>query len=149
MDPLASLTKAKREIKKSMNDHNIEHHGFKWYATLHVTFVKRKNVGEEVEHETSFRGKMATLIRMEEYEEQFDTQVDLIMRRIAEFVKNESGWPISRVNKIVLSMAVYNLTGRSSFITSPKNLINKQAIIIVQNDEEKCFVWVVFSFLHP
>ena len=80
LDPLASLTKTKRKIKKSVNDHNIQHHGSKWYVTLHVTFVKRNNVGEEMEHERSFRGEVATLLRMEEYEEQFDAQVDLIVR---------------------------------------------------------------------
>ena len=93
LDSLASLTKAKRKIKKSVSDHNIKHHGSKWYVTLHVTFVKRNNVGEEVEHETSFRGEVATLIRIEEYEEQFDAQVDLIMRRIAEFVQMDPDGP--------------------------------------------------------
>ena len=71
------------------------------------------------------------------------------MRRIAEFVQNGSGWSISRVDKIVLSMAVYNPTGGSSFIRTPKNLINKKAIINVQNDDNKCFVWAVLSALHP
>ena len=116
LDPLASLKKAKREIKKSVNDHNIEHHGSKWYVTLHVTFVKRNNVSEEVEQKTSFRGEVATLIRMEEYEKQVDAQVDLIMCRIAEFVQNGSGWSITSVDKIVLSMAAYNPTGGSSLL---------------------------------
>ena len=62
LDPLATLTNVTREIKKSVYDHNIEHHGSKWYVTLHVTFVKRNNVGERVEHETSFRGEVAILI---------------------------------------------------------------------------------------
>ena len=146
---LASLTKAKREIKKSVNDHNVEHHGSKWYVTLHVTFVKRNNVGEEVEHETIFREEVATLIRMEEYEEQFDAQVDLFMRRIADSIQNGSGWSISRVDKIVLSMAVYNPTSGLSFIRTPKSLKRKQAIINIQNDGEKCFVWAVLSALHP
>ena len=46
-------------------------------------------------------------------------------------------------------MAVYNPTGGSSFIRTPKSLINKKAIINVQNGDDKCFVRAVLSALHP
>ena len=46
-------------------------------------------------------------------------------------------------------MAVYNLTGGSSFIKTPKSLINKKAIINAQNDDDKCFFWAVLPALHP
>ena len=69
MEPLASLNKAKREARERLNEQTVEHHGTKWYITLHATFVKRNNVGEEVEHETSFRSAVASLLQIEEFDE--------------------------------------------------------------------------------
>ena len=149
LDPLASLIRARRTIRKTLNGCTNEHQGTKWYATLHVTFVKRNNVGEDVEHETSFRGDVATLLFMDEFDEQYNAQVELITRRIIEFVQNGSGWSICSVDKIILSMATYNPTGESSFIRTPKSLINKKAIVNVQNGDVLCFIWAVLSALHP
>ena len=149
IDPLTSLSDAKAEISNHLDRYASVHHGVKWYVTLHVTFVKRNNVGEDVEHQTTFRGEVATMLRSDEFESMYNEQVELIMRRLVEFVQNGSGWTISQVDKIVLSMAAYNPTGGSSYIRTPKSLVRKQAIVNVNNDDNKCFVWAVLSALHP
>ena len=148
-DPLTSLSEAREEIREHLSRQASEHHGVKWYITLHVTFVKRNNIGEDVEHQTTFRGEVATMLRSEEFEMLYNEQVELIMRRLVEFVQNGSGWSISQVDKIVLSMVAYNPTGGSSFIRTPKSLVGKYAIVNVQNKDSKCFVWAVLSALHP
>ena len=89
------------------------------------------------------------MLRSEEFKMLYNEQVELIMRRLVEFVQNGSGWSISQVDKIVLSMVAYNPTGGSSFIRTPKSLVGKYAIGNVQNKDSKCFVWAVLSALHP
>ena len=54
-------------------------------------FVKQNNTGEEVEPETSFRRKVVKLLRTEEFDDQYNAQINLNMRHIAEFERNESG----------------------------------------------------------
>ena len=43
---------------------------------------------------------------------------------------------------------VYPLRGKS-YVPLPEVLAKKKAIINVQNDDDKCFLWAVLSALHP
>ena len=89
------------------------------------------------------------MLRSDEFDELYNDQVALIMRRLVEFVPNGSGWSISQVDKVVLSIVTYNPMGGSSYIKTPKSLVGKHAIVNVQNQDNKCFVWAVLSALHP
>jgi hypothetical protein len=46
-------------------------------------------------------------------------------------------------------MAAYEPTSGSSYIPTPKYLAKKKALINVQNDDSKCFLWAVLCGLHP
>ena len=56
IDPLTSLSEVKNEIREHLNRHAFENHGVKWYITLHVSFVKRNNIG------------VMAMLRSDEYE---------------------------------------------------------------------------------
>ena len=148
-DPLTSLSEAREEIREHLNWQASEHHGVKWYITLNVSFVRRNSIGEEVEHQKTFRGEVAILLKSKEFEMLYNEQVELKMRRLVEFVQNGSGWSTRQVGKIVLSMVAYNPTGGSSFIGTPKSLIGKYVIVNVQDKDSKYFMWAVLSALHP
>ena len=37
----------------------------------------------------------------------------------------------------------------SSYIATPKGIEGKKAVVNVQNDDDKCFMWAVLSAMHP
>ena len=37
----------------------------------------------------------------------------------------------------------------SSYIPLPDWILNKKAIVNIQNKDEKCFLWCVLRYLHP
>ena len=98
---------------------------------------------------TAFQGETEALLLESDIDDQFNKQVDVIMRRIKEFVRNGSGWSVLHIDKISLHVASYTPTSASSYIKTPKFLIGKHAIVNVQNNDNKCFVWAVLSALHP
>ena len=110
---------------------------------------EKNREGEEVVMETAFQGEIETLLLESNIDDQFNKQFDVIMRRIKEFIRNGSGWSVLHIDKITLHVASYTPTSASSYIKTPKYLIGKRAIVNVQNNDNKCFVWAVLSALHP
>ena len=51
--------------------------------------------------------------------------------------------------KLDLGVAVYAPLQGSSYVKLPKELEDKKAILNVQNEDEKCFLWSVLAALHP
>ena len=51
--------------------------------------------------------------------------------------------------KLDLDVAVYAPLQGSSYMKLPKELEDKKAILNIQNEDEKCFMWSVLAALHP
>jgi len=66
-----------------------------------------------------------------------------------EYEGKGSGWFIHSIQHLELNTAVYKPLAASSYIPLPKALASKQAILNVQNQDEKCLVWSVLAALHP
>ena len=101
----------------------IKFHGVKWYIILVVTMMKKNREGEEVVMETAFQGETETLLLESNIDDQFNKQVDVIMRHIKEFVRNGLGWSVLHIDKITLHVACYTPTSASSYIKTPKFLM--------------------------
>ena len=51
--------------------------------------------------------------------------------------------------KLDLGVTVYALLQGSSYMKLPKGIEDKKAILNVQNEDEKCFLWSALAALHP
>ena len=85
----------------------------------------------------------------EDAREQYYRGVDIIERKIKEFVSQGSGWSVEEMVKQDLHVAPYELLRAASYIPTDTWLAAKKAIISVKNDDGKCFVWSVLAGLHP
>jgi hypothetical protein len=65
---------------------------------------------------------------MDDCDNQFNKQVDLIVRRLNKFLSMGSGWVLKSCDQIVLSIPAYELINGSSYITTPDYEVKKQAI---------------------
>ena len=66
-----------------------------------------------------------------------------------EFEGKGSGWILHSIQHLEVKTAVYQPLAASSYIPLPKILAGKQAIINIQNEDEKCLLWSVLAALHP
>ena len=109
--------------------------------------------GERME-EFAFHSKGLKLILMETDEtdenEIYDEMVDEIeeeMQKAREAVG--SGWRFERVIKLVLHTTKWEPLYGGSYIPLDPYLANKKALINMQNEDDKCFMWSVLRALYP
>jgi hypothetical protein len=148
-DPLESLTDAREEIEDSLTERLDEYHGVKFYLVLAVTLSKINRLGEEILYSPSFHGKIQILLLRLDFQSEYNDQINSVMEKLNEFLQNGSGWKLKSVDGITLYMAAYEPTTGSSYIPTPKYLAKKKALINVQNEDNKCFLWAVLCGLYP
>ncbi|XP_033729639.1 uncharacterized protein LOC117318793 [Pecten maximus] len=66
-----------------------------------------------------------------------------------EYQRQGSNWTLDKVIQIQIHFARYRPLKGSSYIPLPIKLRSKHAIINVQNEDKKCFMWSVLAALHP
>ena len=148
-DPLSTLTDARHETRNEVMNALTDHNGIKWQMTVTMLLKKLNKLAEEIEMEAMFNGESVTLLLEGDFDEQFNNQIDLILKRLNEFVRNGSGWTVEKVLGLSVRIAAYKPTAGLSYIKSPKYIINKQSVLNIINKDEKCFLWSVLASLYP
>ena len=85
------------------------------------------------------------------------TDVDYLIRKslysiqggLEEYQSNGSDWRFKETDKLKIHAVEYNPTKGSSYIPLPDWILNKRAIVNIQNKDEKCFLWSILRYLHP
>jgi hypothetical protein len=70
------------------------------------------------------------------------------LSEMEQFETRGSQWKFNSILKMELRINKYNPLRGSSYIPLPKVLANKKAIINVQNEDNKRFLWSILSALH-
>jgi len=68
------------------------------------------------------------------------------------FTKRGSGYILAYVERLTVSFVRYRPLGEQragSFITTPKWLRGKHAVINVKNSDDRCFIWSILAALYP
>ena len=82
--------------------------------------------------------------------ELYDEMVDEIIEKLDMAQDSEgSSWTLVRVIKLVLHTTKWEPIYGSSYIPLDPYLANKKAIINMQNEDDKCFMWSVLRALYP
>ena len=65
-----------------------------------------------------------------------------------EFQREGSGWAIDEVLYLKLMMAKCVPLKGSQYVDLPPKVKNSKAVINIQNDDDKCFLWSVLAYLY-
>ena len=60
-----------------------------------------------------------------------------------------SGWMMDRIKAVNLNIARYNPIRGSSYIPTPQSLVQKVALVNVQNKDQNCFLYSILASLYP
>ena len=118
---------------------------------LHCLMI-RSDPGELAKvKEFAFHSKDLKLILEGTNEEEvYDEMVDEIEEEIQKVGEAEgSGWDFLGVIKLVLHTTKWEPIYGSSYIPLDPYLANKKALINMQNEDDKCFMWSVLRALYP
>ena len=106
--------------------------------------------GERME-EFAFHSKGLKLILMETDENEiYDEMVEEIEEEMQKAIEAVgSGWRFKKVIKLVLHTTRWEPLYGSSYMPLDPYLANEKALINMQNEDEKCFMWSVLRALYP
>ena len=148
-DPLKQLMETKKVIERHLNKELGELKGFKYIETLKITFEKQ--LGNETTIKTAyFNSKTKTLINENEINEVLQTSRQELMKSIAQWISEGSGWTIQSVDGHYINLTKYIPLKGSSYIELPTELKNPaKGLINLKNKDDECFRWCHIKYLNP
>ena len=81
--------------------------------------------------------------------ELYITIIERVLENMASAQREGSPWRLHSIIRLELHTVRYNPLRGETWITLPKELANKNAIINTKNKDNKCFLWCVLSALNP
>ena len=146
-DSLEFLEYAKPAILNIFNSNR----NIKTILYLHCLMERIAITGDKVIKEFAFHSKDLKLVLEETNEsELYKEMVDEIEEEMQKVQNAEgSGWQFLKVIKLVLHTTKWEPLYGSSYIPLDPYLANKKALINMQNEDDKCFMWSVLRALYP
>ena len=150
IDPILCLQNNAELVKLILNyilSNSVR--GIKWYIIMCIQFVKRDRTGELLYVSPHFHGECRIMLNDSEFSINYRETMAKILSSISQFQREGSDWTIHKVESIKVHSAKYRPLRANSFIPTPIRLRYKKAIINVENNDDKCFMYAILSSLFP
>ena len=105
--------------------------------------------GKSVEKIAHFSTSTTTKLVSDNVEEMYRTGVEKILESMSVYQKEGSGWTLKSVDGLELHISEFTPLSGSSYIPIPKEISNKKAVINMENDDDRCFMWCAARALNP
>ena len=151
-DPLCQLNETKDPIKRFLVKELHALKGFKYIETLKITLQKRLESlnGEVITKSAFFNSKTKTLINEMEINEVLRSSREELVKAIAQWLSEGSGWTISSVDSHYINITQYQPLKGGSYLELPTELKHpNKGLINLQNKDDCCFAWCHVRFLNP
>ena len=146
-EPLEFLEYAKPAILNIFSSNR----NIKTILYLHCLMERIATIGDNEIKEFAFHSKdLKLVLEGTDESELYNEMMDEIEEEIQKVQNMEgSGWQFLKVIKLVLHTTKWEPIYGSSYIPLDPYLANKKAIINMQNEDDKCFMWSVLRALYP
>ena len=148
-DILQFFVDNKERIQTILSDRFLNVKGMKWFMTLFVKFVKYNQNNEAVYAEPTFRSVSFACTNESQIQEQMAEAFQHLHNSYQNFERDGSGWSIDRILKLEVNSIEYIPLEGSSYIQLPAKIRKKKAVLNIQNNDQKCFIWSILGSLHP
>ena len=133
------------QIRKDIKEYN----GIKFSIGLSLKFFKDELDGERKEVVGAGHGEQCAVLNENNLDEHYNKQTAYIQTWIEKFTNTATGLEIDHCINLYLNIAKYEPLKGSSYIPLPKVIANKQAIINLPNDDERCIEWHILAAKYP
>jgi len=115
----------------------------KYYFKAEVEFERQVTDTDELQHTTA-QFYVPPMISLD-----IHSVISSFRNSIEAFTSRGSGWNVSQILNLSLSMGVFCPTAGSSFIKTPPEIVEKKAILSIHNSNSNCFQYSILAALHP
>ena len=105
--------------------------------------------GEVIAKEAAFHSKTEVNLERNDSNELFSKMKENVLESLAKFQSQGSNWRFHSVLSLDLQTVKYVSLGGSSYVSLPKFLAAKKAIIHLKNENDECFKSVIRRALNP
>ena len=114
------------------------------------TFKKENPATGQIDISTGyFHSLVETISESSNLSDILNTMTGIILEIIQQFQNNGSGWVFENVESFDIKIDPFEPLSGSSYISLPKTLEDKKAIINVRNENDhECFKWVITSAIY-
>ena len=148
-DLLKCFAEVDVQILENLKEDLHIHRGIVWFIGISIKFSKLTPEGETILHEGFFRSKNVVTTIEFQLKNQLAEAYQKIYASFEAFMREGSGWCLESIVQLSINVAKYTPLAASSYISTPKELADKKAIINVQNDDNLCLKWATLSALFP
>src|SRR6267154_531441 len=148
IDPLQHLQSVDGEIRETLRRGVEVHSSCRWVLSANTVFERTV---EDISQETNFNfsSNEQILLRVDQIPEQVESAVSQLLSLVQEMTERESNFIFKKIFSVTVRFARFHPIGGSSYIATPKELANKQAIVNVKNKDSRCFLYAIASAIHP
>src|SRR6266581_2985360 len=121
----------------------------RWYLSVAAGLTQATTEGEHFQ-EVHLAHPSQILRSSEDITEQLELVAQALSSRITEFTSiTGSGWTVQSIDYIDLHIAAYDPILGSSYVPTPGSIDSKNAILNIENKDNRCFVYAVLASLYP
>ena len=114
------------------------------------TFQKENPATSQIDTSTGYFHFLVEMItESSDLSDILNTMTGIILEKVQQFQNEGSGWVFENVESFDINIDPFEPLSGSSYISLPKNLEDKKALIIVRNENDhECFKWAITSAIY-
>ena len=83
-------------------------------------------------------------------DDQLNDAVESLTQKVDSFQAQGSGWRVVNVHNLKISYVACDPLAASSYIATPKDILNKKAVLNIKNmRDDFCFLYCISAHIHP
>src|SRR5437867_730548 len=148
IDPIVYYRSVAGDIASIVGQGLEVHVSTRWILRTTVIFER---MVDDILQETrfNFQSDAQILLRPDQIGDQVESAISRLLALILEMSERESDFVFKTVFSTTIELARYNPAGGSMYMKTPVILEKKKALINVQNNDDRCFLYAVASAIHP
>ncbi|GBM05165.1 hypothetical protein AVEN_197723-1 [Araneus ventricosus] len=117
----------------------------KWYGVVKAVFKRESEDGGEERVTPYFKSNVQIELVDDIVGDHVQASFTKISEAVDEFDRRVSGWILDKIVHFELCVVKYQPLRASSYIILPKKLVDKKAVLNIQNEDQKCLVWCLIA----
>lgn len=148
-DVFSYFSSIKVDLLRLLDAISREIHQFKFFMCLHLTLEKEEGETETKQLKVYFCSDPNTVMTNSDFNPTITKAVAEMNAKLENFQKHGSGWEVKNIDKCEVNFAKYKPLRGGCKCKLDRHLLNKQAVLNIECNDYKCFVYSVLASIHP
>ena len=124
----------------------VRRNAIKWYIVAQVELMRETAEGEMRTVQPFFRSVNYTLLTAENFDpSDLNSALQKLVIGLEKYIHESSGWILREVKLLNVHTVLYKPLAASSFIDLPYTLKQCGALLNINNQDNKCFLWCLIA----